>query len=278
MPTKALILLLLSISLTVSHTAPALADSTLEFGTITASTTATNSKVQLTCNITPSTRTSHYIFSWNNTGQWTNTTATAWTGNPTTLNGTWNSTETTVSVIVYANDTEGNWDASAQYNFPLTPKESGYKVTITPSPSSPKQGETVTFTLSVTKNGAPLTDYILNITRDNMPFKQVTSSSFVDRSTEVVSRTYSASALYDSELEANVDYSTSLVTVSWSASASNQTETETTAPTSDNNENDNGNTAPDSESTTQNLTLALIIIAVALILFFVYTSTGTKKP
>jgi predicted GH43/DUF377 family glycosyl hydrolase len=97
------------------------------FGSITVSNTVAGSPVQLSCLVNSPVNVSCYVYSWNNTGSWTNQTATPFTSfiNSTaayaTLTGTWNTVAgNTVSAIVYANDTSNNWNASSQYNFTIT--------------------------------------------------------------------------------------------------------------------------------------------------------------
>ena len=100
----------------------------LTFGSINANTTVAGSSVQLSCLVSSGSNVSFYVYSWNNTGSWTNQTATPFTNfiNSTaayaTLTGTWSTTAGhTISAIVYANDTNNNWNASSQYNFTITP-------------------------------------------------------------------------------------------------------------------------------------------------------------
>jgi len=89
------------------------------FGAITATNTIAGTATQLSCTLGDNVGVSGSIFSWNNTGLWTNQT---WaSGSSATLSGTWNDTaDYVVSARVYGNDTSDNWGASAQYNFTLT--------------------------------------------------------------------------------------------------------------------------------------------------------------
>lgn len=96
------------------------------FEQIIANTTVAGRPVELRCAVNSDINVSTYIYSWNNTGTWQNQTAAVFSDfiNSTEANaiyiGTWNSTVgNTVSVIVYANDTDNNWAQSAQYNFTL---------------------------------------------------------------------------------------------------------------------------------------------------------------
>jgi hypothetical protein len=98
------------------------------FGSIIANTTVAGSPVQLSCQVNSAANVSYYIYSWNNTGSWTNQTATPFTNfvNSSaayaTFAGTWNTAAgNRVSAKVYANDTYNNWNTSSQYNFTITP-------------------------------------------------------------------------------------------------------------------------------------------------------------
>jgi hypothetical protein len=97
------------------------------FGQITANSTMAGRPVQLTCVVNSDLNVSSYVYSWNNTGTWQNQSTVFFSDfiNSTEANaiheGTWNSTGgDTVSVIVYANDTDSNWAQSTQFNFTLT--------------------------------------------------------------------------------------------------------------------------------------------------------------
>ena len=89
------------------------------FSPITSNTTIAGNPVQLNCTISDNDGVSGYIFSWNNTGSWTNTTWTS--GSSAGHIGTWNDTiGNVVSVKIYGNDTLNYWGESIQYDFTLT--------------------------------------------------------------------------------------------------------------------------------------------------------------
>lgn len=91
------------------------------------STTVAGASCTFPCLIDDNLNVSSYIFSTNNTGSWTNDTATAfssffnttaaWANVTKTLNDT---VGNVVSYLWYANDTSNNWGSSDQYNLTLT--------------------------------------------------------------------------------------------------------------------------------------------------------------
>ena len=98
-------------------------DARVLFSSITGNSTDAGQPVQLSCTLTDDVAVSSYMFSWNNTGDWVNQTATSVSGASVTatLNGTWNSSAgSAIAVEVYANDSSNNWAVSPQYNFTLT--------------------------------------------------------------------------------------------------------------------------------------------------------------
>jgi len=190
-------------------------DSIPNFGYVTGNTTVANAPVTYSCIIGDDVDVSGSIASWNNTGTWTNAT---WTSGSTgTLSGTHNSTiGYVISVIFYANDTSNNWGDSGQYNFTLTSPT--YLLSFSSTPSFLTQGATVSITVSVTREGVPFTDYILNVTRAGSLWKQNivdANSTFNDMSTVATSKTYSVLELYDNELSADVGFSVTDLVLYW---------------------------------------------------------------
>lgn len=105
-------------------------------------------------------------------------------------------------------------------NHTVTPNfdQMDYVVTLTPTTTGLTQGETVSITASVTKDGGAFTNYILNVTKDGSPFKQnivASNSTFTDQENTATSHTYSISALIDSDEGGEVSYSITPVTVYW---------------------------------------------------------------
>lgn len=201
------------------------------FSTITANTTVANTPVQLTTSIFDNVEASHLIWSWNNTGTWANGTTTAFSSNPVTFEDTWNDTVgNDVCVKVYANDTLDNWGVSTQYNFTLT----NYHAHFTYLPASPIQGDNVDITLHIQKAGETFSNYVANITRNGVLWKQnitSTNSTMTDFSLEATTRTYNVSALYDTDLSDFVDYSVTSATITWTAIGSTPPSGGSTTPT-----------------------------------------------
>jgi len=185
------------------------------FSAITANTTIADKPVTLSVTIDDDVEVSHYIWSWNNTGTMVNGTTTAWTSNPVTFDGTWNDTAgNTVSVLVYANDTSNNWIETAIYNFTLV----NYHAYFTYFPVSPIQGDSVDITLHVQKAGEVFNNYIANVTRNGSLWKinvTLASNPLSDLSLEATTRTYTVTALYDTDLSDYVDYSVTPESITW---------------------------------------------------------------
>jgi peptidoglycan/xylan/chitin deacetylase (PgdA/CDA1 family) len=98
------------------------------FEEITADTTVRNKSATLSCVIDDNIMVSHYVFSVNGV----NGSAMEFSSNPATFGTTWPDVEgEVVPVIVYANDTSGNWAASAQWNFTIQ-----YDPSLPPSPGN----------------------------------------------------------------------------------------------------------------------------------------------
>jgi hypothetical protein len=93
----------------------------ITISTPTANNLNAGASVTLSSSLTvPTGSVTNYIWSWNNSGQWVNSSTTAFTSNPITFSGTWNATPSNVvSVIIYGNSTDNVWTASATTNFVL---------------------------------------------------------------------------------------------------------------------------------------------------------------
>ena len=97
-----------------------------------------------------------------------------------------------------------------------TPTPTGYyNVTLTPNPTGTLSlGTKVTVTIAVQFGGATITNYVLNVTKDNQLFDVNVTGSFTD--TEIVSmqHTYSVSSLIVDNL--TVPFTVQSLTVGWS--------------------------------------------------------------
>jgi hypothetical protein len=97
------------------------------YSSISANTTVAGALCSFNCLVNDDTNVSTYIFSTNNTGTWTNDSATtfsnffnttaAWANVTKTLN---DAVGNVVSYLWYANDTSDNWSKTEQYNLTLT--------------------------------------------------------------------------------------------------------------------------------------------------------------
>lgn len=78
------------------------------------------------------------------------------------------------------------------------------------------QGEIVTIHINATKNGEAFTDYAVNITKNNaLHFQNFTGTQFTALSPSATSIMYAITGLYDNELQENVEFETSPLTVHW---------------------------------------------------------------
>lgn len=110
------------------------------YSSISTNTTLANNPCSFNCLVSDDTNVSTYIFSINNTGTWTNDTATAfsdffnttaaWANVTKTLNGT---VGNVVSYLWYANDTSNNWSSSDLFNLTVT---AHYRPTVQMSPET----------------------------------------------------------------------------------------------------------------------------------------------
>ncbi|PVX25255.1 MAG: hypothetical protein CW716_08340 [Candidatus Bathyarchaeum sp.] len=168
------------------------------FSEITSSKTVANDEATFNVGISDNVGLSHYIFSWNNTGTWTNQTATACTSNLCRFTGTLNSTVgVVISVKVYANDTSNNWAVSDQYNFVLTghtltlqakdmdgtilPREVTYAITFPNATTTEFTSNTEGLTTITTCNGnheivTKWGDHVVNINETILVTKETTSN------------------------------------------------------------------------------------------------------
>jgi len=125
----------------------------------------------------------------------------------------------------FANWTPGDSTDNPTYvmmtaNHTISPNfdEIDYVVTLTPTTTGLTQGETVSISVSVTKNDVTFTSYVTNVTRDGDLFKQnivASNSTFTDQENTATSHTYSISALYDTDAGEAVSFSITPVTVYW---------------------------------------------------------------
>ena len=171
------------------------------FGVVTSNSTVAAAAVMFNVTITDNVDVSHYIYSWNNTGPWTNSSTYAWTSNPATFEGTWNETiGNVVNVKVYANDTSGNWGESETYNFIMS--QYSYSITWEQDPLTLVAGQYVSLNFTIYRNSVAFEDFILNVTKNSVLFKQnltFINSTFTDSSVAGI-YTYDISDFYDSNL------------------------------------------------------------------------------
>ncbi len=101
--------------------------------------------------------------------------------------------------------------------------KSTYVITLSGNQSSLVQGDTVKINLAITKNGLPFTNFLANVTRDNVLFASNTTASFNDQQTTATSHAYKVSSLYDAVTGENVTFTTNTLTAVWASSAYNVT-------------------------------------------------------
>jgi hypothetical protein len=192
-------------------------------GPITATSYSVGAPVIISSSITDDVGIDSVIPSWNNSGTWVNQTAIDAGGSTSliaTLSGTWNTNPGTVtSVIFYAKDTSNNWAKSSQTNFALN----NYVVTLDANSTSPTQEDAISINIAVTKNGAPFTNYLANLTKDGSTFLNNQMTSFTDTEIYSTSHAYTVSSLYDNSVGERVPFTTNTLNVQWGKSTYNVT-------------------------------------------------------
>jgi hypothetical protein len=94
-----------------------------------------------------------------------------------------------------------------------------YVVTLSGNQSSLIQGDTARINLTVTKNGLAYTNFLANVSRDNVLFANNVTNSFTDQQIHATSHTYNVSSLYDSTTKENVTFTTNTLNATWANSA-----------------------------------------------------------
>ena len=107
--------------------------------------------------------------------------------------------------------------------------KSTYVVTLSANQTSVTQGDTVSFTLGVAKNGLSFSNFIANLTRDGSLFAS-NVISFTDSSGSIGGHFYAISSLYDLTTSESVDFTSNSLNVIWAATPA-ATPAPTAAPT-----------------------------------------------
>ncbi len=187
-------------------------------GAITATSHSIGSPVTLNSSVTDDVGIDSIIPSWNNSGAWVNQTAINALGSKSfeaSFSSIWNTNPgTVVSAIFYAKDTSDNWAASSQANFTLN----NYAVTLSANQTGLTQEDTVRMNLTVTKNGAPFTNFVANASRDGSLFANNVTTSFNDRENISIAHAYNISSLYDNVVGENVTFTTNTLNIVWAKS------------------------------------------------------------
>jgi hypothetical protein len=90
-----------------------------------------------------------------------------------------------------------------------------YVVSLSRSGGSPIVGDLIPISLSVLKNGVVFSDYLANVTMDGAVFAQNIQASFSDNESSPITRTFSVSGLFDTDINSTVSFSVTSLSVTW---------------------------------------------------------------
>lgn len=252
-------------------------------GDIKISTQKFNTPATIKVNITDNIEVNGYIFSWNNTGTWTNSTWT--TGSSITFVDTLNmNIGSVVGITIYANDTSNNWSSRTKY-FTIVEKDT-YEANLATQETKVRDNTFVDIFIVVTKNNESYSDYIVNITRDDRDFKVNTTQSFQDWDEKEATHQYKITKLYDTFAQQQVtNFVTSPLSITWEKITISDPNgpiqptippQPTTEPTPSSNPIIPNITLPDADWNSIALFVIIAVIAVAVLLT-VQSSRSDKK-
>ncbi len=171
-----------------------------------------------------------------------------------------------------------------------------YSITIAPSTITPIQGDTVIFTVTVTKDGSDYSDFIVNATKDAEPLEvaRTNCTSFIDTESNPQSHTYHITGLYDTGTSEQIeDFTYTALTVNWQIKSSGlgqsstktpqPTESESPAPSDFIDISPLPSSSPDPEPTSYALefevgTAIIIVIIIVILSVIVVENHSSRTP